>query len=145
MLLCCAVNAAPAALCYQVLIQRVWCLRCQVLAFSLFSVLLQHRADIAATTLQLYFAGPLDTAMRLLKEGGMLDPALLDTTKPSKVWKSQAHINKDPVQVDAASIPHMPSSGVEAWTFHNYYETVMMVGVWVRRTNGCSVNVLRLC
>jgi len=72
----------------------------------------------------LYFAGPLDTAMRLLKEGGLLNE-WLDKATPSKVTHSRAHLNQGPQVVDPASISDMPAVGVTAFTYANYYETIM--------------------
>lgn len=76
--------------------------------------------------LQLYFAGPLTTAIRLLKEGGLLNPEWLEKALPSTALQSRAQINQAPVKLDPSTIPDMPSAGVTVSTYANYYEAIMM-------------------
>jgi hypothetical protein len=83
-------------------------------------------AAASAAPLQLYFAGPLTTAIRLLKEGGVLNPEWLEKALPSTAIKSKAHINQAAVKLDPADIPDMPSVGVSASMYANYYEAIMM-------------------
>lgn len=64
--------------------------------------------------------------MRLLKEGGLLNPAFLSSAKPSMAIQSKGFGNT-PAPIALSSIPDMPPTGVVGVQFNNYYETIMLV------------------
>jgi hypothetical protein len=67
----------------------------------------------------------LSTAIRLLKEGGLLNPDWMEPAQPSIAIQSRAHLNQPHLKLDVSSIPGMPSYGVIGFTFANYYEAIM--------------------
>jgi hypothetical protein len=69
--------------------------------------------------------------MRLLREGGLLNPVWLDKSVKSSALQSRAHLNQAAVPIDPSAVPDMPPEGVAtAMQFENYYETIMHVRPW---------------
>jgi hypothetical protein len=69
--------------------------------------------------------------MRLLREGGLLNPVWLDKSVKSSALQSRAHLNQAAVPIDPSAVPDMPPEGVAtAMQFQNYYETIMHVRPW---------------
>lgn len=94
------------------------------------------RARAVSPRFQLYFAGPLSTAVRLLKEGGLLNPDWLDSSVASRALQSRAHSKQGLVPMNASTIPDLPSVGVAlAMEYKDYYEAIMLVSLQHRSEN----------